>query len=193
MATRLTTTKGNTIKEILESQQFSDAESIRVEILDKFKLVSTIPIVALFVVSAIVIVLPILFTIWAESQEARFIKIQGRVNFEELSSKTRFKSYLVPRDMRIEETGIFSIPILYRTHDKVVNIESKNHNTLTLTLNVNTDKNTIEITSSEPGWKSKPVKIDQETLTARIQEDIYVYVLSPPTREDSKMNPLGVQ
>ena len=52
LAAWLTTKKGNTISDVLNSQKFSDSEAIEVEILDKLKVSSNLPIVALFIVAS---------------------------------------------------------------------------------------------------------------------------------------------
>ena len=79
LATWLTTTRGNTISEILNSQKFKDAESIKLEIADKVKISSTIPVVALYIIGAFVAVgLPSMIY-WINSKDVTSFTLSGNV------------------------------------------------------------------------------------------------------------------
>src|SRR5688572_29329244 len=59
LATWLMSRKGNTIRDVLNARNLKDANAIKIDILDKIKISSNIPIVALFLVGALVaVVLP---------------------------------------------------------------------------------------------------------------------------------------
>lgn len=54
LAVWLMTRRGNTIKDILESSHFKDAEALSLEIKEKIKISSNLPIVALYIIAALV-------------------------------------------------------------------------------------------------------------------------------------------
>ncbi len=78
IAAWLTTQRGNTIQDILNSKN-ANAESLKVEIADKFKLATTIPIVALYIVALVVAVGPIVYWIRVETGRYETYRVTGKV------------------------------------------------------------------------------------------------------------------
>ncbi|HWT82545.1 MAG TPA: hypothetical protein VN648_27485, partial [Candidatus Methylomirabilis sp.] len=77
IAAWLTTKRGNTLADIANAQQLANVEAIRVEILDKVKVTSNLPIVALYLVAfAVAIGLPA-FVVWQAMRDAPVITLSG--------------------------------------------------------------------------------------------------------------------
>ncbi len=120
LAVWLTTTRGNTISDILKSGDLKDVESIRIEILDKVKLSSAIPIVALYVVAAVVAVGVPLFVYWSSHRDgSRVFFLSGSV--QPAGGRTASDVFLRSPDSVVNvENPFFSLPIVFETNKPVL-------------------------------------------------------------------------
>ena len=109
----LTTRKGNTISDILKSGQLKDAEAIKVEILDKVKLSSNLPIVGLYVVAAAVAVGLPTFAYWTSHRETcTVVFLSGSVRAPVAAGPLHV--YPVLRDSYVDSnTGAFKVPLVF--------------------------------------------------------------------------------
>lgn len=144
LAVWLMSRKGNTISEILKVQGNRDLEALKVEIMDKFKISTNIPIVAMFAIAAFVAIgLPGL-SLWLSQHEYRPLYLKGIV--EKAMHKN---AYLTSPNMNIESSGAFTVPILpdhsggYR-----FNIESDHYYPATVDIAYNEKNNTVQINST---------------------------------------------
>lgn len=78
IAAWLTTQRGNTIQDILNSKN-ANAESLKIEIADKFKLATNVPIVALYVVALVVAIGPIVYWIRMQARGYETYRVMGKV------------------------------------------------------------------------------------------------------------------
>jgi hypothetical protein len=120
LAAWLTTTKGNTISDIAKSPKFGDAEAIKVEILDKVKLSSNLPIVGLYVVAAVVAVGLPAFIYWNTHREASaVVYFSGSV--QRPTGGRSVDLYLRSEDNVVKAgTEFFSMPIAFRTEQPLI-------------------------------------------------------------------------
>ena len=109
----LTTRKGNTISDIVKSQQLKDAEAIKVEILDKIKLSSNIPIVGLYVVAAAVAVGLPTYAYWTTHREVcTVVFLSGSVRGPAAAGPMHV--YPVLRNSYVDSnTGAFKVPLVF--------------------------------------------------------------------------------
>jgi hypothetical protein len=109
----LTTRKGNTISDILKAGSLKDAEAIRVEILDKIKLSSNIPIVGLYVVAAAVAVGLPTYAYWTTHRDTcTVVFLSGSVRGP--ASAGPMHVYPVLRDSYVDSnTGAFKVPLVF--------------------------------------------------------------------------------
>jgi hypothetical protein len=184
LAVWLSTKKGNTISEILDSQKFNDAEAIKVEILDRFKLSSNLPIVALYIVSAFVAVGLPAFVSWQqrinqieslknhisslEEEVARLkvgtllekpITVTGQIKVSppsaDLSKELKFSS-VPPAAPDIFPSGSYSFQVEHAK--EIINLTSGKYQPLTIFLDVDEKANSIDVTYSYGGAKEIPLK-----------------------------------
>ncbi len=173
LAVWLTTQKGNRISDILNSQHMQDAEAIKLEILDKIKLRSNIPIVALYIVAATVAVgLPIY--VYHENRSGdSSITLVGR--FENVTHGDNV--YIIPQQLRVLPGGAFQIPIMYRPGSQMVNIESPpKYDPITLTIIINTEKNTMSI--GYDASREEQFKVDDATKTVNLGQNLRLHASS---------------
>jgi hypothetical protein len=119
MATWLMTRRGNTIRDIMESSQFKDAKALSVEVMDKLKVSTNVPIVALYVVAGLVAVgLPMYVSSVSASRAGspaggKTATLRGEIqNFRSLIAVDKGERvYATPADATVFETGIFTIPL----------------------------------------------------------------------------------
>ncbi len=165
LAMHLMTTKGNTISDILKSEKFASSEAIRVEIMDKIKVVSNIPIVALFIVAFAVAVAFPSFFFYLISQEAETITLTGNIE-KEMDKEV----YVAFKEMKVEPSGAFMIPLRYTDEVQEINIEGQHYYPITLTVELNKllSKMVVEIKSCyQP--KRKPTEIDLNMGMKRVR------------------------
>ena len=161
MITWLSTTKGNTMKEILASQKFGDADAIRLEVSNIFKLSSTVPIVGLYIVALLVVVTLPAYYFWQLRRDVNVIYLVGTVDFGGINVNEAADAYLVAKEMEIEETGAFAIPLAYESGMKLVKIKGRRIAPKSLRLEVDTDANSIlvRVIPSGHGATTVPIKI----------------------------------
>lgn len=148
LATWLHTKKGNTISDILRSQKFADAQAIRVEIEGQVKIASNVPIVALYIVGAVMVIAPLGFTLWLQLKDVTTITLSGSVK----NINPKRKVYVRPVDMWIQESGAFKLPLIYRDDPQSVNIEGEGYHSMTLEISINKleKKVSVQITTAGP-------------------------------------------
>jgi hypothetical protein len=173
LAAWLTTKKGNTISDVLNSQKFSDSEAIKVEILDKLKVSSNLPIVALFVVAfAVAICLPA-FISWQVLQDVTVIKLSGEIR----NLNPDKKPYVSPKGMRIENSGSFEIPLLYSKEDQFINIEGELYSPITMRISLSKLKNSLIVETKREKFE---IPLNLETRTASLNKPIILELFSQP-------------
>jgi hypothetical protein len=165
IAAWLTTKKGNTISDVLNSQHFENAEAIKIEILDKIKLRSTIPIVALYVIAGFIAIGLPAYIIYANKKSDLSITLHGTV-----LGKVRNKNVdIVPAEMRVEDSGWFNIPLMYRSGSQTVNFQSPYYEPLTLSVTINKEDDSITVSFSNEKLKEEKIKLDA-ARSAQIQQ-----------------------
>ena len=172
IAAWLTTKRGNTLADIANAQQLANVEAIRVEILDKVKVTSNLPIVALYLVAfAVAIGLPA-FVVWQAMRDAPVITLSGEIN---RASDTTL--CVMPKDMQIEPSGSFALPVMYSSALQTINFEGEHFHPLTMRISVNKLKNSllVEVTNVER-FAPREVSFDWSSRKATLDTPI---VLSP--------------
>lgn len=170
IAAWLTTKRGNTISDVLNSQHLKDAEAIKIEILDKIKIRSTIPIVALYVIACTVAIALPAYVIYMTKKSDQTITLQGTV----LGKKPNRNVDIVPSNMTVAESGWFNIPLMDRTGYQTVNFQSQHYEPLTLNVKVNKEDDTITVSFSNLQLKEESIKLDS-TRSAQIQQHPPLY------------------
>jgi hypothetical protein len=182
LATRLHTTKGNTISDILNSQHFADSQAIRVELLDKVKISSNVPIVALYIVAFFVAgALPALIS-YLTLKDVTTITLSGKVRKD-----PNMKVYVMPSHMRIEESGSFTLPLVYSSEPTTINIEGHDISPSSLKISINKLHNSVsvEITNSTTEGSKFEVPLRLPSMTADLTEAI---LLKPAHEEANPPN-----
>ena len=182
LATWLMTRRGNTIKDILESSHFKDAEALSIEIKDKIKISSNIPIVALFIVAALVAVgLPMFLSYQQAQPPVSAALLVGHIKdyLQVVNPSQGEKVYAFFPEMSVRGDGSFDIPL--RTTEGVQNIlfESPTANPVTLTLVVRPREGKIEISAQSFGDKAQIVAMDGKI--ARLPEPLLMSRARLPT------------
>ncbi len=186
LAAWLTTKKGNTISDVLNSQKLADSEAIKVEILDKLKISSNLPIVALFIVAfAVAICLPA-FIAWQVLQDVTVIKLSGEIR----NLNPDRKPYVSPKGMGIENSGSFQIPLLYSKEDQFINIEGELYSPITMKISLSKLKNSMLV---ETKMERFEIPLDMETRTASLTKPITLEAFSaaPPANQPSREAPVS--
>jgi len=176
IAAWLTTKRGNTISDVLNAKQLS-SETIRVEILDKVKITSNLPIVALYLVAfAVAIGLPA-FVSWQLMRDVTFITLSGVI--DRAPDRTLC---VMPKDMQIETSGSFAIPIMYSSGLQTINFEGENYLPVTMRISVNKLRNSlsVEISNAERSVP-KEVVFNPESRTARLEAPIPLALVTGPS------------
>ena len=171
IAAWLTTRKGNTISDVLNSQNLKDAEAIKVEILDKIKLRSNIPIIGMYLIAAVVAVGLPTYTLYLNRSVDPSITLQG--TFE--NKKRNDSIFIVPTDMRVEPSGMFTIPLMYRSGIQKVNIESQRYDPITLSIKMNRDENSVTVSFSNEKLKPETYPVDVSTRVVEIQQKMPLF------------------
>lgn len=166
IAAWLTTKKGNTISDILNSQKMADAEAIKLEILDKIKLTSTVPIVALFVVAIIVAIgLPALLCML-------MLKDVNTITLTGFLKKERSAMVCVaPKEMEVGPSGDFVVPLVYTNGVQTINIEGENYEPITLRVTIDKLRNLLQV---EIGGTIKEIPVQLGSKSARFEGEIHL-------------------
>lgn len=184
IAAWLSTRKGNTISDILNSQKFADAEAIKIEIFNKIKLTSNIPIVGLYVVAAIVAIGLPAFYFWQIQQEVTIISLSGQVEKDQNK-----KVYVAPKEMSIEESGAFEIPIVYSDQRQTINFESPYYSPLTLSISIDKQNNRIYIYFSNSELQEEEIPLQPGVRNYQILQKIPLFPSAIPVTEAVANNP----
>lgn len=173
LATWLMTQRGNTIKDILESSHFKDAEALSLEIKDRIKISSNIPIVALYIVAALVAVgLPMYLSFQQSQPVANAPLLVGHIKdyLQVVNPAQGEKVYAFFPEMSVRGDGSFDIPL--RTTEGVQNVlfESPSANPVTLTLVVRPREGKIEVSAQSFGDKAQIVALQGKI--ARLPEPL---------------------
>jgi hypothetical protein len=171
IAAWLTTKKGNTISDVLKSQNLKDAEAIKVEILDKIKLRSNLPIVGLYLIAAVVALGLPAYTLYLNRSGDPSITVQG--TFE--NKKRNDSILIVPTDMRVEPSGVFTIPLLFRSGTQKVNIESQRYEPITLSIKMNRDENSVTVSFSNEKLAPEKIPVDESTRVVEIKQKMPLF------------------
>jgi hypothetical protein len=138
LAVILTRSKGNTLKDVLNSDAFKNKppESLKLEfdqLQNKFKASAQIPVVALYVISALVALGVPTLMILHPSLPSKPDCEDGEVTLTGKIIKSVEKNvYLVPTELRIEPSGFFRIPLKKNDPKRDYNIESESYSPVTL-------------------------------------------------------------
>lgn len=148
VASWLSTKKGNTMKEILESQRLANAEAIKVEVLNKFKLSSTIPIVALFMTGALVAIGPVCFAMYLYfHQEDSTITVRGWLDkySQTINPSGGERVYVRLDGMSVSDAGAFVVRLPEPIHAQLINFESPVMQTITLSVVYSRAENELNV------------------------------------------------
>lgn len=161
MATWLMSRRGNTIKDILGSSQFKDAKALSLEVTDKLKVSTNIPIVALYLVAALVAVGLPAYLSYVQSQATGDAPVlKGQIeNYQQLVALDKGeKIYASPVEMSVTGDGRFNIPL--RTTEGAQNIlfESPTANSLTLALEVRPSQGKIKVSAGSFADQTIPIE-----------------------------------
>lgn len=201
MATWLMSRRGNTIKDIAQSSQFRDAKALSLEITDKLKVSTNIPIVAMYMVAGLVAVgLPIFISY----QQSELSKTDGDVpalggrikNYLEMVSPDKGEQiYAVPKEMGIGPDGSFNIPLRTTEGVQVIEFESPTANPLTLTLYVRPRERTVKVYTAglddAPAIKldGKYTQIEPFSMTRKSAQSGMVVTTEMPPSLAAKVSP----
>jgi hypothetical protein len=185
MATWLMTRRGNTIKDILQSSRFKDAKALSLEVTDKLKVSTNIPIVALYIVAALVAVgLPIYISYQQSHVVGDAPVLRGQIkDYRQVVSLDKGeKVYASPVEMIVLGDGSFNIPLRTTEGGQVIQFESPTANPLTLTLDVQPREGNIRVSTGSFGdqqtvqLKGKFANLPKPLLMSRVS-----LVREPPT------------
>ena len=174
IAAWLTTKRGNTLADIANAKPLTNSEAIKVEILDKVKITSNLPIVALYLVAfAVAIGLPA-FVSWQVMRDIPVITLSG--NIDHAPDKTLC---VMAKGMQIETSGSFALPVMYSAELQTINFEGERYHPLTMRISVNKLKGSlsVEITNVQRLVPTEVV-FDWASRTAHLGTPI---VLTPMT------------
>jgi hypothetical protein len=163
MAIWLTTTKGNTINDILAAKHFEKAEALKTEIIDKIKLSTNIPIIALYVLSVVVAMgLPIFIVI---VQQNSIIELIGDIRDYDLliNQNKGEKIYVTYKDAEIMPGGRFTIPVWYSRNSQEITFQSPVTHPITLTIKLNLLENALEV--YKESYEPQKIKINNNMAT----------------------------
>ncbi len=176
LAVILTRSKGNTLKDVLNSEAFRNQppESMQIEIdrlQNKFKASAQIPVVALYVVSALVALgVPVLM-ISKQSNPGGQTCDEGEVTLSGIIQKnTEGNVYLVPTDLQIQPSGFFSIPLRKSETKWDYNIQSEQFSPVTLNVEYEKKENRLYVNLNNVAGDTLPV--DGAANTARLPRPI---------------------
>jgi len=190
LATWLTTTRGNTISDILKAQPLKDAEAIRLEILDKVKISSTVPLVALYIVAFFATsALPGL-VFWQMSRDMDVITLSGSVKTDSNGTIC-----VTSTDMEVESSGSFRVPIRYSVQPLTVNFQSDDYAPVSMTIDVEKWKPALRVHDGpDTGGPSVELSFDWSNpnvsfqrpivLTRKVKNELPPNKATPPPEGD---------
>ena len=161
MATWLMSRRGNTIKDILGSSQFKDAKALSLEVTDKLKVSTNIPIVALYLVAALVAVgLPIYLSYVQSHDSGDAPVLSGQIeNYLQLVALDKGeKIYATPVEMSVLGDGRFNIPLRTTEGRQNILFESPTANSLTLTLEVRPSQGKVKVSAGSFADQTIPIE-----------------------------------
>ena len=175
LAVILTRSKGNTLKDVLNSEAFKHQapESMQVEIdllQNKFKASAQIPVVALYVISALVALgVPALMILHQNPVDAPCD--DGVVTLTGVINKTVDGNiYLVPTELRIEPSGFFRIPVKKNQAGRDYNIESDSYSPVTLNVEYGKKDQKLYVNWNNLGGDT--LSVDTSRNTAKLPKPI---------------------
>jgi len=151
LAVWLTMSKGNTISDIVNSPNLKDANAIKVEISEKLKIASNIPVVAMFLIAAFVSVGVPGYMIYVASREC-VTTLTGQIeNYTALIDRGKGQQvWAYPDRMRITPSGAFEIPLSRTEGNQDIVFESPNViSPITLRLQVNSLKKKVAVDAAK--------------------------------------------
>jgi hypothetical protein len=147
LATWLTTTKGNTISDILNSNKFASVEALRVEILNKVNASTMLPIVALYALGAAAPIAGIyVYTRSMPAPAAQTLLLTGTFRLPQQADVGRL--CLVPEATTLAPSGVFQVPVLNRDEPHFITLRGRDTLPITLTVMLNDQKVLIANTAN---------------------------------------------
>ncbi len=188
MAVWLTTRKGNTISDVLNSQHFQNAEALRVEVLDKVKVSSNLPIVGLYLVAAVVAIGFPAFLYWY-SHRASFVVVFLSGSFQGAVPASTSRLYVVSHDSLVDPgAGSFTVPLVFRDtqprHDLM--IESRDYLPVGVSVTLDRASDTLKVRyQNSPNEASVHLQNFAGELPASITLSPAQPLLEPPPNQPS--------
>ena len=139
LATLLTCTKGNRIRDVLAAEHLKDAEAIKIDILNKIKITSNIPIVGLYLVGAIVAFgFPSYFAYINSPGPVSQLVLVGTIdNYSKVVNWNKGERICAHYpEMNIQADGAFQLPLRRSPGLQTVIFESPTINPVTLHLQI---------------------------------------------------------
>jgi len=153
LATWLTTTKGNTISEIMNSDKFANAEAMKIEVLDKFKGSTMIPIVALYALGVAAPIVGIfVFMYGSTPKDTSETVVTGTFVLPTGSNASAIfrKLCLQPERTSLDDSGAFQVPVLNIDEPHNITVQGRETLPVTLSVDLKTQSVVITDTSGEP-------------------------------------------
>ncbi|HET8998837.1 MAG TPA: hypothetical protein VFP86_04255 [bacterium] len=159
LATWLLTRKGDTISDALKAEKFADAQAIRLEILDKIKLTSTVPAVGFYVTAAIVALAIPLLLVWgfiSEESNTTVVELAGFIE-KPANAEKPFQNLNVELPNGVDpDTGSFRIPLPYVNRPSRFNIAGGMFEPVTIEVTINKVSIPAQVTVSFPTIPKRP-------------------------------------
>lgn len=190
LAAWLTTRKGNTISDLANSQHLQDAEAIKVEILDKVKLSSNIPIVGLYVVAAAVAVGLPAFVYWAAHREpSTVVFFSGSIDGPIPSGSSNV--FLRSTDTMVNpETRFFSVPIAFTTGQPLVlTLQGPDYHPVGMSVVLDRLSDTLKV-QFQGREDNVPLQDHRATLLKPISLTLISAAAEPPPNQPSTQPPV---
>lgn len=168
LATWLSTTKGNTMRDILRSDKLKDLEPLRVELLNSVKLSSGMPIVALYVVAfACAFALPA-FIVWTSHEEP--IHVTGNIRTEAVPLRER--AIVVPLSNVLTPDGSFKVPLLHSHEVQMFTVQAANFQPVTFSVTLDLLRGKATVESASLNWAMRAVDFDGQTVSLPKESEI---------------------
>ena len=193
MAVWLTTRKGNTISDVLNSQHFQNAEALRVEVLDKVKVSSNLPIVGLYLVAAVIAIGFPTFLYWY-GHRASFVVVFLSGSFQGAAPTSTSRLYVVSHDSLVDPgAGSFTVPLVFRDtqprHDLM--IESRDYLPVGVSVTLDRASDTLKV-RYQNSRSEESVRLQNFTgeLPASITLSPAQPLVEPPPNKPSPTSPV---
>jgi len=178
LATWLMTTKGNTIRDVLAAENLKDANAIQLEIMEKIKISSNLPIVGLFMIGALVAIgLPAynMYAMYHETPREAWTVFGEIKDYMQVVDRSKGeKVYVYYPEMGINPDGKFGIPLPNPV--QIVLFESPNTNPLTLRMRLKLLENKLEVFADAFG--KEPVKVTLDGNVANLPQPLIMSRIS---------------